>query len=285
MRGTRSLGLALIAATLGAAPALAQQSTSAPPSSAPAANTSPANTSTSNTSASNAPAAANPSPAANSGSDKTAAGSNTDTTTHSSDKSAAANPAPGAGPAAAPTSSTAASTAPSSTTAANTSNSGPSGSLQKYNDSWRAGKLVGATVYNSKGDSVGTIDDLLMGDDGKITQVVISTGGLLGIGGKLVSVPYDQIKLEPSAGNGSNAGTTTAANNAPAGGNAPAASNAPAAAGTSAAKPVYYSVVLPDATKDSPTSSRASNTPARTDGVFRGSPDLSRDAGEVAACQ
>ena len=40
-----------------------------------------------------------------------------------------------------------------------------------------------------------------MGDDGKITQVVISTGGLLGIGGKLVSVPYDQIKLEPSAGN------------------------------------------------------------------------------------
>ena len=45
MRGTRSLGLALIAATLGAAPALAQQSTSAPPSNAPAANTSPANTS------------------------------------------------------------------------------------------------------------------------------------------------------------------------------------------------------------------------------------------------
>ena len=118
-------------------------------------------------------------------------------------------------------------------------------------NSWRTGKLVGATVYNSKGDSVGTIDDLLMGDDGKITQVVISTGGLLGIGGKLVSVPYDQIKLEPSAGNGSNAGTTTAANNAPAGGNAPAASTAPAAAGTSPAKPVYYSVVLPDATKDS----------------------------------
>ncbi len=72
------------------------------------------------------------------------------------------------------------------------------GTLQKSHDSWRSSKLVGATVYNDQGDSIGTVDDLLIGDDGKISNAVISVGGFLGLGSKLVEVPFSQLKFEQS---------------------------------------------------------------------------------------
>jgi hypothetical protein len=69
------------------------------------------------------------------------------------------------------------------------------------------------------------------------------------MGGKLVEVPFDQLKFEPSAGNNGAAGTP----NTPAGSNPPAAGNASTttAANQAPAHPMYYSLVLPDATKDS----------------------------------
>lgn len=60
----------------------------------------------------------------------------------------------------------------------------------------RLGKLVGASVYNDQNQAVGSIDDVLMGQDHKASTAVISVGGFLGVGGKLVSVPFDQLKIE-----------------------------------------------------------------------------------------
>src|SRR5262245_37158685 len=61
----------------------------------------------------------------------------------------------------------------------------------------RASKVVGASVYNDQNQSIGSIDDVLMNDnDHKAATAVISVGGFLGVGGKLVSVPFDQIKIE-----------------------------------------------------------------------------------------
>ncbi len=61
----------------------------------------------------------------------------------------------------------------------------------------RVGKVVGASVYNEQDQSVGSIDDVLMGDsDHKADVVVISVGGFLGMGAKLVSVPFDQLKIQ-----------------------------------------------------------------------------------------
>ena len=61
----------------------------------------------------------------------------------------------------------------------------------------RVSKLVGASVYNGQNQSIGSIDDVLMGDaDHKADTAVISVGGFLGIGSKLVSVPFDQIKIQ-----------------------------------------------------------------------------------------
>jgi len=61
----------------------------------------------------------------------------------------------------------------------------------------RVSKVVGASVYNDQNQSIGSIDDVLMSDsDHKADTVVISVGGFLGMGSKLVSVPFDQLKIE-----------------------------------------------------------------------------------------
>ncbi len=60
----------------------------------------------------------------------------------------------------------------------------------------RVGKIVGASVYNDQKQSIGSVDDVLMGSDKKATTAVLSVGGFLGMGSKLVSVPFDQLKVE-----------------------------------------------------------------------------------------
>jgi sporulation protein YlmC with PRC-barrel domain len=61
----------------------------------------------------------------------------------------------------------------------------------------RASKVVGASVYNDQNQSIGSIDDVLMSDpDHKAGTAVLSVGGFLGMGAKLVSVPFDQLKIE-----------------------------------------------------------------------------------------
>jgi sporulation protein YlmC with PRC-barrel domain len=59
----------------------------------------------------------------------------------------------------------------------------------------RASKLIGASVYNDRNEKIGSVDDLVLGKDNKADEVVVSVGGFLGIGTKLVAVPYTQLKL------------------------------------------------------------------------------------------
>lgn len=60
----------------------------------------------------------------------------------------------------------------------------------------RLGKLVGASVYNDQKQSIGSVDDVLMGTDHKATTAILSVGGFLGMGAKLVSVPIAQLKVQ-----------------------------------------------------------------------------------------
>lgn len=63
----------------------------------------------------------------------------------------------------------------------------------------RASKLIGSNVY--QGDtSIGTIEDILVDlDHGALRAFVLSVGGFLGIGNKLVAVPISQIRLGTEA--------------------------------------------------------------------------------------
>jgi sporulation protein YlmC with PRC-barrel domain len=62
----------------------------------------------------------------------------------------------------------------------------------------RASKVIGESVYNDKNEKVGSVDDILLGKDEKATRAVISVGGVLGVGAKLVAVPYSQLKFSPT---------------------------------------------------------------------------------------
>jgi len=63
----------------------------------------------------------------------------------------------------------------------------------------RASKLIGSKVY--KGDtSIGQIEDVLVDlDHAAVTAVILSVGGFLGLGDKLVAVPVSQIKVGSEA--------------------------------------------------------------------------------------
>ena len=60
----------------------------------------------------------------------------------------------------------------------------------------RASKLIGSAVYSDQNERIGSVDDLVMTDANKITVAVVSVGGFLGMGSKLVAVPFDQLKRD-----------------------------------------------------------------------------------------
>ena len=93
----------------------------------------------------------------------------------------------------------------------------------------------------------------LLSDDGKISDAVISVGGFLGIGSKLVSIPFGQIKFEESQ-QGRAVMTPTPGAVAPVPGAVGAAATSPGATPTTvtiAERPTTYSLVLPGSSKES----------------------------------
>lgn len=67
--------------------------------------------------------------------------------------------------------------------------------VQKLAAGYRASKVIGSSVVNDANETIGTIDDLLVSPDGKQPYAVLSIGGFLGMGKRLVVVPYDTLKF------------------------------------------------------------------------------------------
>lgn len=114
---------------------------------------------------------------------------------------------------------------PSSGTAASTG----SVSNVSFHGNWRASKVVGLNVYNDKNENVGSINDLLMDKSGSVKAAVISVGGFLGMGSRLVAVSYDKIKFSDKP-----VSSATASNAPPSGGAKP---NSTTTTGSSATQP------------------------------------------------
>jgi sporulation protein YlmC with PRC-barrel domain len=60
---------------------------------------------------------------------------------------------------------------------------------------YRASKVIGSSVFNESGETIGKIDDLLVRLDGKGPYAVLSVGGFLGMGAHMVVVRYDSLKF------------------------------------------------------------------------------------------
>lgn len=58
---------------------------------------------------------------------------------------------------------------------------------------WRASKIIGSNVENEHGDTIGAVDDLILTADQQVPYAIVSVGGFLGIGSKLVAVPYVEL--------------------------------------------------------------------------------------------
>ena len=67
--------------------------------------------------------------------------------------------------------------------------------VQKLAAGYRASKIIGSSVLNDAKQTIGKVDDLLVSPDGKQPYAVLSVGGFLGMGSRLVVVPFDNLKF------------------------------------------------------------------------------------------
>jgi hypothetical protein len=65
---------------------------------------------------------------------------------------------------------------------------------------YRVSRLMRSTVVNDRDERIGTIDDFIIGGDDRVFFAVLQVGGFLGLGGRLVAVPYDSLLLADTAG-------------------------------------------------------------------------------------
>lgn len=61
---------------------------------------------------------------------------------------------------------------------------------------YRTSKVVGSTVVNEANETVGTIDDLIVTPNDRVPFAVLSVGGFLGMGTKLVVVPFTALEVK-----------------------------------------------------------------------------------------
>lgn len=61
-------------------------------------------------------------------------------------------------------------------------------------------ELLGAAAYGSNGEWVGEVSELSLGEDGKVSAVIVDVGGFLGLGEKPVALSMDQVTLVRSDG-------------------------------------------------------------------------------------
>lgn len=64
---------------------------------------------------------------------------------------------------------------------------------------WRGSKLIGASVYGPDNQSIGEINDVLVGSDGAIKAAIVGVGGFLGVGEKDVALPFQALQVTRKA--------------------------------------------------------------------------------------
>jgi sporulation protein YlmC with PRC-barrel domain len=85
--------------------------------------------------------------------------------------------------------------APSFITPASAQSQSPN-AMAAQTHSLRASKLIGTEVYNDQGEDIGKLEDILVKDAASEPQAVLSVGGFVGGGEKLVVVPLSHISLK-----------------------------------------------------------------------------------------
>lgn len=70
------------------------------------------------------------------------------------------------------------------------SKTGQSDKFSAMTEANRASKITGATVFSRQGEEFGKVNDLVIGQDGRVQYMILSYGGVMGVGDKLVPIPW-----------------------------------------------------------------------------------------------
>jgi sporulation protein YlmC with PRC-barrel domain len=66
--------------------------------------------------------------------------------------------------------------------------------VAKVATGYRTSKLTGKAVQNDKNEKIGSVDDFIIAQD-KVLFAVLQVGGFLGVGGKLIAIPYEMLQI------------------------------------------------------------------------------------------
>jgi sporulation protein YlmC with PRC-barrel domain len=58
----------------------------------------------------------------------------------------------------------------------------------------RASKLIGTSVKNPAGETIGEVNEVVLGRDGNVAALIIGVGGFLGIGEREVAIGFDAVQ-------------------------------------------------------------------------------------------
>ena len=76
--------------------------------------------------------------------------------------------------------------------AANNANAGPGASPAEQ---FTVTNYYKQDVYDKADNKIGTVDDVLIDKEGRITALIIGVGGFLGVGQKDVSEPFNKVQM------------------------------------------------------------------------------------------
>ncbi len=67
----------------------------------------------------------------------------------------------------------------------------------RLNDAAKASDLIGTTVKNNQNEKLGKVEDLAVDvESGRIVQVILGTGGFIGIGDTLTALPPGVLRYD-----------------------------------------------------------------------------------------
>jgi hypothetical protein len=69
---------------------------------------------------------------------------------------------------------------------------------EQKSDQWLASKLIGTSVYNESNEKIGSINDLLLDNNGTTMAAIVGVGGFLGLGEKKVAVHPKSLRFARS---------------------------------------------------------------------------------------
>ena len=67
--------------------------------------------------------------------------------------------------------------------------------LSVVGQGYRMSKILGSGVVNDKSEKIGTLDDVIS-DKKQLNFAILQVGGFLGLGGRLVAVPYESLVID-----------------------------------------------------------------------------------------